>query len=60
MATPWEGEGLGTAQNNPEPPYALILPLAARAGPSFSPREKGRPADLVKRLANGPPGQAEP
>ena len=41
MAMPWEGEGLGTVQDDPETPYALILPPAARAGPSFSPREKG-------------------
>ena len=31
----WEGEGL-----RPFRPYPLILPLASRAGPSFSPWEK--------------------
>jgi len=40
MARPWEGEGLRTDQDDPDAPYALILPRHRR-GPLLLPTGEG-------------------
>jgi DNA repair protein RadC len=46
MATPWEGEGLGTVQVSSDSPYALILPRHRR-GPLLPPTGEGKTAGAL-------------